>query len=168
MGYYKGGVPRANRGPIRGNAWASPGGFHSPLLHNFMENKHPDTHRVTQEDAVKFKHYMGTDKLMFNKTMPGYTMHYDEDFNYRKDRVFWLRFLVGGLLINYAIGRVQLEYDRARMRDRIDGFPNQPAHHFNNRGGVLVHKQFQGFEKYHESYDSYKKWFGTAYASQMD
>ena len=153
---------------MRGNAMASPGVFHSPVIHNFIEHKHPDSFRVTTEDALKFKHYMGTDKAMFNKSMPGYPMFYDTDFDYRKDRVFWFRFLVGALLLNYGIARAKLEYDRVRMRDRIDGFPNQPAHHFNNRGGVLVHKQFQGFEKYHESFGSYTRWFSEAYNTKID
>lgn len=163
LGYYKGGVPRADRGTIRGSAWASPGIFHSPSMHNAVENRHPDSYRVTQEDAIKFKHYMGTDKLMFNKTMPGYPMFYDRDYNYRKDRVFWLRFLVGLMFVNYAVKKAQVEYDRARQTERIDGYASIPGHHFNNRGGVLVRKQFTGFEKYHASSEDYMTWFNKAY-----
>ena len=165
LGYYKGGVPRADRGAIRGSALAAPGVFHSPLLHNALENRHPDSYRVTQEDAVKFKHYMGTDRASFNKTMPGYPMYYDRDHNYSKDRSFWLKFLVGAALVNYAVKRVQLEQDRARQTERLDGFSGQPAHHFHNRGGVLVRKQFTGFEKYHASSDDYMKWFHKAYST---
>ena len=47
LGYYNGGVPRANRGNIRGEAMAAPGIFHSPTIHNAMENNHPDSYRVT-------------------------------------------------------------------------------------------------------------------------
>lgn len=124
LGYYRGGVPRAGRGPIRGTALASPGIFHSPLLHNALENGHAEASRVTQEDALKFKHYMGTDKVMFNKTMPGYPMYYDRDHYYSKDRIFWGKFLLAALALNYVVKRVQLEQDRMRMSDRIDGFPD--------------------------------------------
>ena len=81
LGYYNGGVPRANRGIVRGDALGSPGTFHSPAIHNYLNNQHADSQRVTQEDAVKFKHYMGTDKADFNRTMPAYPMYYDYDNN---------------------------------------------------------------------------------------
>jgi hypothetical protein len=42
---------------------------------------------------------------------------------------------------------------------------NLPAHHFNNRGGVLVKKQFAGFEKYHKNIDEMMAWYAKAYPS---
>ena len=114
LGYYSGGVPRAHRGAIRGAALAPPGYFHSPSLHNYLENQHADSFRVTSEEAVKFKHYMGTDKVEFNRTMPAYPMYYDTDFNYMKDRDFWLKFILGFTLVSYGVKRMQLEHDRAR------------------------------------------------------
>ena len=163
LGYYNGGVPRRDRGPMRGAALAAPGVFHAPHLHNALNFQHADSYRVTQEDAVKFKHYMGTDKTDFNRTMPAYPMYYDTDYNYMKDRDFWLKFLLGWAAVSYGWKRVQREKDRARMTDRLDGYPNQPAHHFNNRGGVVVRKQFTGFEKYHASSDDYMAWLNKAY-----
>ena len=41
-----------------------------------------------------------------------------------------------------------------------------PAHHFNNRGGVLVKKQFAGFEKYHKNTDEMMDWYAKAFPSQ--
>lgn len=70
LGFYNGGVPKPNRGSIRGDALGRPGAFHSPQMHNWMNNHHGDSQRVTSEDAVKFKHFMGTDKPEFNRTMP--------------------------------------------------------------------------------------------------
>lgn len=140
LGYYNGGVPRRGRGPIRGAALAAPGIFHSPLMHNALNNQHADSYRVTQEDAVKFKHYMGTDKPDFNRSMPGYAMYYDRNFNYMKDRDFWLKFLLGWAAVSYGFKRIQLEKDRARQTERLDGYPGHPGHHFNNRGGVVVRK----------------------------
>jgi len=151
LGYYSGGVPRANRGIVRGDALGAPGIFHSPNIHNYLNNQHADSYRVTQEDAVKFKHYMGTDKADFNRTMPAYPMYYDYNMEYMKDRDFWLKFIFGAIFVSYGVKRVQLEKDRARMTERMDGFPNSPGHHFNNRGGVVLKKQFAGFEKYHKN-----------------
>lgn len=168
LGYYKGGVPRANRGAARGAALGAPGLFHSPAVHNHLENRHPDSFRVTQEEALAFKHYMNTDKEDFLRTMPGYPMHYDRDHNYMKDRDFWLKFLLGTALLSYAIKRIPAESDRARQTERLDGYPDAPAHHFNNRGGVLIRKQFSGFEKYHASGDDYMAWFNKAYPARAD
>lgn len=168
LGYYNGGVPRAGRGAVRGAALAAPGTFHSPQIHNFIDYSHADSYRVTQEDAIKFKHYMGSDQVDFNRTMPGYPMYYDKDHSYMKDRDFWLKFLLGWALLSYGVRRIQLESDRARMTERLDGFPNSPGHHFNNRGGVVVRKQFTGFEKYHASSDDYMAWFHKAYPRQEE
>lgn len=40
LGYYNGGVPRRNRGTLRGDALGYPGDYHSPQLHNFMHKNH--------------------------------------------------------------------------------------------------------------------------------
>ena len=42
-----------------------------------------------------------------------------------------------------------------------------PAHHFNNRGGVLVKKQFAGFEKYHKNLDEMMAWYKKAYPNHQ-
>jgi DnaJ-domain-containing protein 1 len=166
LGYYNGGVPRRDRGPMRGAALASPGVFHSPAIHNYLENQHVDSYRVTAEDAAKFKHYMGTDKADFNRTMPAYPMFYDHNHSYRTDRDFWLKFLLGVSFISYGLSRLQVESDRARMSERLSGFPNSLGHHFNNRGGVVVKKKFTGFEKYHASSEDYMVWLNKAYPSE--
>lgn len=65
LGYYNGGVPRPNRGPVRGDALGRPGRFHSPKIHNFLHFKHPDSYRVDTEDSIMFKHFMNSDKIDF-------------------------------------------------------------------------------------------------------
>lgn len=90
LGYYSGGVPRKDSGSLRGKAIGPIGNFHSPLVHNYLNYNHQDTTFVTPEDAVKFKHWMGTDKVEFQMSRPYYPMYYDRDFNFRKDRSFWL------------------------------------------------------------------------------
>jgi hypothetical protein len=39
LGFYNGGVPRANRGSVRGESLGRPGNFHSPSMHNFINNQ---------------------------------------------------------------------------------------------------------------------------------
>ena len=77
-------------------------------------------------------------------------MYYDKDFLYMKDRDFWLKFLVGAAVCSWAYRRYLVEVDRARRTARGDGYPDEHApHHFHNRGGVVVKKEFTGFEKYY-------------------
>ena len=38
---------------------------------------------------------MGTDKADFLRTKPGFPMYYDKNFNYMRDRDFWLKMLLG-------------------------------------------------------------------------
>ena len=165
LGYYNGGVPRAHRGSVRGDALDVPGGFHSPSIHNFMDFNHADSYRVTSEDAIKFKHYMGTDKNDFQRTMPGFPMYYDTDFNYAKDRDFWFKLILLMGASIYAGKRYQLESDRARMTARMEGYKNMPGHHFHNRGGVVVLKDFVGFEKYYQNGGDQMNWYKKVYPS---
>tara|TARA_B110000305_G_C19273020_1_gene555454 strand:+ start:739 stop:930 length:192 start_codon:yes stop_codon:yes gene_type:complete len=62
-----------------------------------------------------------------------------------------------------------LETDRAKMTNRMEGFPgwaNKP-HHFINRGGVVILKDFIGFEKYHKNGDDMMAWYKLSYPKQM-
>jgi len=151
LGFYNGGVPRQYRGGVRADAIGEVGHFHSPQIHNSLNFNHPDSHRVTQEDALKFKHFMGTDKADFLRTKPAYPMFYDNDHNYRKDRDFWLKLMLGMAALNYGVQRYYVERDRKRMTARLNGYKDMPGHWFNNRGGVVVLKDFVGFEKYYKN-----------------
>ena len=53
--------------------------------------------------------------------------------------------------ICYASAKVGVETDRARRTARLEGYKGMPGHHFNNRGGVVVLKDFTGFEKYYQN-----------------
>ena len=90
-------------------------------------------------------------------------MHYDRDMNFMKDRSFWLSMvllMIGGI---YAKARLQVELDRWHMWDRRENLSEMPAHHFHNRGGVLIRKQFMGFEKYYQNNEDLKSWYAKAY-----
>ena len=167
LGFYRGGVPRENRGAIRGDSLGVPGEFHSPGVHNFIHNQHQDSHRVTSEDAVQFKHYMRSDEMDFKRSKPAWPMYYDKDFNYRKDRIFWLRFLIGAAGISYLFAKYEMEVMRARRTERMEGYKNIPGHHFANRGGVIVLKQFVGFEKYYNNSDDVYAWYQKVYPGQF-
>lgn len=92
---------------------------------------------------------MGTDIKEFNMSMPAHPMHYDTDFNYKKDRAFWLRLILCMMGATYAKNRWDMEVGRHRMTQRMEGYKDLPGHHLNNRGGVVVLKNFAGFEKYY-------------------
>jgi hypothetical protein len=49
-----------------------------------------------------------------------------------KDRDFWLKVLLGMAVVSYGFDKYQVEKDRARRHEKIQGFPNTPAHHVNN------------------------------------
>lgn len=65
LGNYQGGLPQKGRGSVRGTALGPIGEFHQPTVHNHLNNYHQDSSVVTSEDAVKFKHYMTSDKYDF-------------------------------------------------------------------------------------------------------
>ena len=71
-----------------------------------MNFNHSDSNRVTTEDAIKFKHFMGTDKADFNRTQPGFPMYYDTDFNYAKDRDYWLKLILGMTFVMWGYRKV--------------------------------------------------------------
>ena len=151
LGYYRGGVPQKGRGAVRGSSMGIPGEFHQPKMHNFFNFYHPDSKTVTSEDTVKFKAYMLSDKDDFNMSRPSHPMHYDKEMLWMKDRSFWLSLLLGMVSLIYLSKRWNVEVERSRRWDRMANLENMPEHHFNNRGGVLVKKQFAGFEKYHKN-----------------
>lgn len=140
IGYYRGGVPQKGRGTIRGSAIGRPGEFHSPQTHNFYNNYHGDSKLVTSEDAVKFKNYMNSDKVDYNMTKPARPMYYDREFLFMKDRSFWLKLFLLTLFGMWASQKVWVERDRWARWERIQNLEDSPAHHFFNRGGILVKK----------------------------
>ena len=50
----------------------------------------------------------------------------------------------------------------------MENLENAPAHHYNNRGGVLVRKQFAGFEKYHKNIDEMMAWYAKSYPAKQE
>lgn len=140
LGYYRGGVPQKGRGVIRGDALGPPGNFHLPQVHNFLRNHTQDNQLIDSEDAVKFKRYMNDDRTDFQRLQPGYPMYYDREMLFRKDRHFWLTMIITLLGGMYAVKKYSVEVNRAHRTARLRDLEDMPAHHFNNRGGVLLKK----------------------------
>ena len=163
FGNYRGGVPSEGNAARRGTALGIPGTFHDPLIHNHLEYDHQDTHRVTQEEALKFKNWMTQDKIDFERSVPYYPMYYDREHKYMKERRFWLLMIIAITGSSYLYKKLQVENDRYLQWQRKEKLHKMPAHHFNNRGGVLFEKEFIGFEKYYKSGEDVTNWYRKAY-----
>ena len=57
LGYYSGGIPQKGRGSIRGNALGNPGDFHTPEVHNFLQNYHADSKVINSKEVAMFKNW---------------------------------------------------------------------------------------------------------------
>jgi len=101
---------------------------------------HPDSKVINSEDSVKFKAFMLSDKNDFNRTMPSHPMYYDRTMEFTKDRSFWFFLLLGMVGAMYAHNKYHCEKARWIRWERMQNLENMPAHHFNNRGGVLIRK----------------------------
>lgn len=168
LGYYNGGLPMKGQGRVRGNrhgkmAMAAPGLWHSPKIHNFLNNYTQESKLVDSEDAIKFKQWMKTDQMEFEMSRPHYKTYYDFGFEFLQDRAFFLAFLLLVLGGSYATGRKFVEERRWHKHDRTNNLREEKAHHYNNRGGVLIKKEFIGFNKYFKTGDDQMEWLRMAY-----
>lgn len=168
LGFYKGGVPVKGRGAIRGNSLGPIGYYHSPATHNMLDNYHQDSKVITSEDTVKFKHYMNSDKVAFNRTKPISPPYFDKTHFYSEDRRYFFVLLCLFGFCNWISFRWQYEVDRWRMWTRRENITNLPAHHFHNRGGVLIKRAFVGFEKYYVTNDDMMAWYKKAYPASFE
>ena len=50
---------------------------------------------MNEQDAALFKNWMESDRYNFQRAMPYYLNYYDRDFNFSKDRQFWLMMIIG-------------------------------------------------------------------------
>ena len=106
---------------------------------------------------------MTSDQVDLQRSRPYYPMHYDKDFNFLKDRTFWLGFLVLAGLCGYMGKRYYVESKRWHMWKRREHLDEVPAHHLVNRGGVVFEKEFVGFEQFHTSQKALDDWYKKAY-----
>ena len=162
LGIYDGGLPQ-ERGYARGKSVCPPGYFHSPDIHTTQEPRHQDSTLVGGLEAMQFKQYMKSDKPEFERTIPWYPMKFDPDYRAIRDRAFYLAILGSFVALTYIKSKVEVERRRQHRIDRMANIENMPAHHFVNRGGVLIKKEVEGFEKYHKNLDSLMSWYKRAF-----
>jgi hypothetical protein len=68
-----------------------------------LEYYNPDSKEVTSREAMEFKNWQRTDEWDFNRVRPYYPTEFDHDFNFLKDRTYFLGLLVLGfslLIVN--------------------------------------------------------------------
>lgn len=168
LGYYRGGVPQYRKGGARGKAAGNPGFLHSPHAHNYYEFPHQDTAQVTSEDALAFKHYMNTDKTEFMRAQPYYPMYYDRNWNFIRERYYWLNLLLLMFGATVLKGRYEIEKERWTQWWRKERFEQEAIpHHYVNRNGVVLEKEFVGFEKYYQNDAALMAWYKKAYPSKF-
>ena len=73
--------------------------------------------------------------------------------------MYWLGLLGVFMLLGYGSSKWQCESDRWARSDRMTNIADKPGHHYHNRGGILIEKQFVGFEKYHKNLDGMMAWY---------
>ena len=110
---------------------------------------------------------MGSDQVDFEKSRPTYPLYFDKNFEFNRDRRFYLLLLLSMWSAWWLKRRYYVEVDRARRTERMGNIENLPGYHFNNRGGVLIEKDFVGFEKYHKSGQAMDEWYKKAYPHQF-
>ena len=162
LGIYDGGLPQP-RGYARGKAICPPGYFHLPHNHQIEEPKHQDSTLVGGLEAMQFKHYMKTDQPEIERTIPWYPLKFDPDYRSIRDRAFYLAILGSFAALTYVKAKAEVERRRLHRLDRMSNIEKMPAHHFVNRGGVLIKKEVEGFEKYHQNLDSLMSWYKRAF-----
>lgn len=67
----------------------------------------------------------------------------------------------------WSYKRYHVEKDRCQRTERMGNIENLPGHHFSNRGGVLIQKEYIGFEKYHQNAGSMMRWYQMAYPEKF-
>ena len=112
---------------------------------------------------MKFKAWMRTDQGEFELSRPYYKTYYDYNHEYMQERHFYLMFLLGVYAVCYAKKRWELENARWHTHVRRTQIKDLPAHHFTNHGGVLVKKEFLGFNKYVTDGEEQMEWLKQAY-----
>jgi hypothetical protein len=63
----------------------------------------------------------------------------------------------------YTYNRLGVEAKRWHRHERRVELKDLPAHHFTNKGGVLVKKEFVGFNKYFTDGENQMEWLRQAY-----
>jgi curved DNA-binding protein CbpA len=169
LGYYSGGLPQKGMFAARKGSLRAPGMPHDPNIHNRLERYERDSHEVAISDADEFKADQFKDYEDRHRPKPYFTLETDETWRYVKNRTFAtaIILLVFGSMIGHKV------YKREQMRShRTERLPEnlseKPAHHFVNKGGVLVKKEFIGFARYFKNDKELTEWYHKVYPEIMN
>lgn len=164
LGYYKGGIPQKFCGSVRKNSDGAPGAFHDPNMHNEDFYLERESIEVTPKTADQFRKYQAPDAETRRRNHPYYRLVEDPNWTYVKNRTFATVIMLG--FVGYVIAkRIYVrEKQRAHMSARQpDALANAPAHHFVNKGGVLVQKEVIGFARYFKNDKELTDWYTRVY-----
>jgi curved DNA-binding protein CbpA len=170
LGYYNGGLPRKDSGNIRGEAMSSPGTAHSALSHNAEVRFEREAFEVTNSRASEFKAFNVYDNLEGKRDEPKayHPLEHDYTWKYVRQRRYG-SMIIFSIIAYYYARRV---YERERMRmvrnqRQPESLYDLPSHHFVNRGGVLIKKEFVGFAKYFKNDKELTDWYWKVYPDLM-
>ncbi|CAD8174946.1 unnamed protein product [Paramecium octaurelia] len=137
LGRYKGGVPRPNKGYVRGNALMGVGQYHRPLYHNMKQNPFETEHRITSEDAQYFRVW-STEERTFKEWS---YLHQNAvvDYEYLKfnDYRIFYRWVRNFFLVFLAFPYFFQSLFRGHLREIIDEINEEMA-----EGLPIVGRQF--------------------------
>jgi curved DNA-binding protein CbpA len=165
LGYYKGGLPQKNKKNVRGNACNPPGDFHGIDYHNYHERADQrESHMVNALDAEQAAREFKLEANIRKRARPFYTLEFDYTWRYVRDRTvaLWIILAMIGSQSLYSL--FKREKMRANRTSRLpENLEKAPAHHFVNRGGVLMKKEFVGFAKYFQNDKELTAWYKKVY-----
>lgn len=168
LGYYNGGLPYKRGGNVRGSAVESPGSPHDVTEHNLFVRNDRESHHIDKNEATHFKNNSVMGAEFVNRTRPYYPLETDPEWKYVKARthatlitLVILGFYIGERIYNRERGRI---HRTERMPENLE---KAPAHHFVNRGGVLMRKEFLGFSKYFKNDHELTQWYNKVYPDIM-
>lgn len=159
LGYYNGGLPREGAHNFRGKAMNAPGEKHNSRMHNTTEYNDLSGFRVGKAQAQEVKQWYHNDKPEFQRTKGYYGLIRDPEMRYQKERTFTLYLMLGyfGFMYLYLKSNVE-EKRRIRIERHSENLDDLKTHHFINRGGVLVQKQYVGLQKYFKNQTEAMEW----------
>lgn len=169
LGYYNGGLPRKDLHNVRGSAAGPPGVFHDPKKHNTIERFERDSHEVGILEAEEFSNDATLEYEQDNRVRPYYKLETDPTWRYVRNRTF----ATGIIAAMFAVVIAEMIYTKEKMRaHRTARLPENldkaPAHHFVNKGGVLIEKEFTGFARYFKNDKELTDWYYKVYPKIMN
>jgi len=164
LGYYNGGVPVKDSQSARGTAWSGPGQRHSSHEHNGAMKSTRESSEIEGYDTAEHNAYQKEDAVIRDRPRPFYKLVVDPNMTYIKNRNFALFLIMGMLLFPGFKILYSRERNRIHRTERLpENLSQQPSHHFVNRGGVLIKKEFVGFSKYFQNDKELTNWFERSY-----